>query len=99
MIVGSNFVCGGMRVNTAMQVVNVFGESIPGLYAAGDSVGGLNPTAELGGMRLCGGFTLGRVAGHAVAEGRSGEIDGPVLQDASLPSMLSTRIALVNMRE
>jgi succinate dehydrogenase/fumarate reductase flavoprotein subunit len=99
MVVGSNFVSGGMRVNTAMQVVNVFAEAIPGLYAAGDSVGGLNPTAELGGMRLCGGFTLGRVAGHAVAEGRTGEISGPALQGSFLPSMLSTRIALVNMRE
>lgn len=99
MVVGSNFVSGGMRVSSTMQVVDVFGESIPGLYAAGDSVGGLNPTAELGGMRLCGGFTLGRVAGHAVAEGLTGEISGPALQGSFLTSMLSTRIALVNMRE
>lgn len=99
MIVGSNFVSGGMRVNTAMQVVDVFGEAIAGLYATGDVVGGLNPTAELGGMRLCGGFTLGRVAGRAAAEGLSGEIAGPALQGAYLPSMLSTRIALVNIRE
>ena len=98
MIVGSNFVCGGMRVDSAMQAVDVFGAAIPGLYAAGDAVGGLNPTAELGGMRLCGGFTLGRVAGQAAAEGRSGEISGPVLQDAYSPSMLRTRIALVNLR-
>ncbi|MGO4388685.1 FAD-binding protein [Microvirga sp. 2YAF29] len=99
MVVGSNFVSGGMRVNSAMQVVDVFGEAIPGLYAAGDSVGGLNPTAELGGMRLCGGFTLGRVAGCAVTEGWTGEISGPILQGTFLPSMLGTRIALVNMRE
>lgn len=99
MVVGSNFVSGGMRVSSAMQVVDVFGEAIPGLYAAGDCVGGLNPTAELGGMRLCGGFTLGRVAGQAAAEGRSGEISGPVLQGAFMPSMLSSRIALVDIRE
>jgi succinate dehydrogenase/fumarate reductase flavoprotein subunit len=98
MVVGSNFVSGGMRVSTAMQVVDVFGEAIPGLYAAGDCVGGLNPTAELGGMRLCGGFTLGRVAGRAAAEGRGGEISGPVLQGACMPSMLSSRIALVDVR-
>lgn len=99
MVVGSNFVSGGMRVNTAMQVVDVFGEPIPGLYAAGDCVGGLNPTAELGGMRLCGGFTLGRIAGRAAVEGRSGEVSGPALQGACLPSMLSSRIALVDIRE
>jgi len=99
MVIGSNFVAGGMRVSTAMQVVDVFGEAIPGLYAAGDSVGGLNPTAELGGMRLAGGFTLGRIAGVAAAENRSGEISGPALQGAFLPSMLSTRIALADIRE
>ncbi|MGO4837434.1 FAD-binding protein, partial [Rhizobiaceae sp. 2RAB30] len=44
MVVGSNFVSGGMRVSTEMQVVDVFGEPIHGLYAAGDCVGGLNPT-------------------------------------------------------
>lgn len=99
MVVGSNFVCGGMRVNEAMQVVDVFGQPIPGLYAAGDAVGGFNPTAELGGMRLCGGFTLGRVAGKAAAEGRSAEVIGAQLQGAFLPSMLSTRIALANIRE
>lgn len=99
MVVGSNFVSGGMRVNTAMQVVDVFGAPIAGLYAAGDVVGGLNPTAELGGMRLCGGFTLGRVAGQAAAEGRSAPVSGPVLLGASLPSMIGTRIALANIRE
>lgn len=99
MVVGSNFVSGGMRVNEALQVVDVFGQSIPGLYAAGDTVGGLNPVAELGGMRLCGGFTLGRLAGRAAAEGRGGEVVGSKLQGACLPSMLSTRIALVDIRE
>lgn len=99
MVVGSNFVSGGMRVNEALQVVDVFDRAIPGLYAAGDTVGGLNPAAELGGMRLCGGFTLGRLAGQAAAEGRGGEVTGPKLQGACLPSMLSTRIALADIRE
>jgi succinate dehydrogenase/fumarate reductase flavoprotein subunit len=99
MVVGSNFVSGGMRVSTSMQVVDVFSEAIPGLYAAGDCVGGLNPTAELGGMRLCGGFTLGRVAGRAAAEERRGEVSGSVLQGTCTPSMLSSRIALVDIRD
>lgn len=97
MIVGSNFVSGGMRVNEAMQVVDVFGEGIPGLYAAGDTVGGLNPTAELGGMRLAGGFTLGRIAGTSAAEGRTATVQAPALQGAHQPSMLASRIALVNL--
>ena len=97
MVVGSNFVAGGLRVTAAMQAVDVFGAAIPGLYAAGDTVGGLNPTAELGGMRLCGGFTLGRIAGLAAAEGRTAPVDGPRLQGAHLPSMVGTRVALVNI--
>lgn len=97
MVVGSNFVGGGMRVTAGMQVVNVFGEAIPGLFAAGDTVGGFNPTAELGGMRLCGGFTLGRLAGRSAALGSNAPVTGPTLQGSCLPSMLGSRIALVNM--
>ena len=97
MVVGSNFVSGGMRVNEAMQVVDVFGDGIPGLYAAGDTVGGLNPTAELGGMRLAGGFTLGKIAGESAAAGRTAAVQAPALQGAHQPSMLASRIALVNL--
>ena len=64
MVVGVNFCCGGFRVTTSMQVIDVFGAAIPGLYAAGDCVGGLNPVSDLGGIHICGGFTLGRVAGR-----------------------------------
>ncbi|WP_323022217.1 FAD-binding protein [Pararhodobacter sp.] len=97
MVVGSNFVAGGLRVTAAMQAVDVFGAAIPGLYAAGDAVGGLNPTAELGGMRLCGGFTLGRIAGTSAAHGRSAPVEGPRLQGAHLPGMVGTRVALQNI--
>ena len=97
MVVGINFCCGGFRVSSAMQVVSVFGDPIPGLYAAGDAVGGLNPCADLGGIHLGGGFTLGRLAGLAAAEGRQAPVQGPSLQGAGLPSMLQSRIALVNL--
>ena len=61
-----------LALDPRRQLVDLDGRTdLPGLYAAGDCVGGLNPTAELGGMRLCGGFTLGRVAGRAAAEGQS----------------------------
>jgi succinate dehydrogenase/fumarate reductase flavoprotein subunit len=69
MVEGINFCCGGFRVTMDMQVVNVFGEPIPGLFAAGDCVGGLNPVSDLGGIHICGGLTLGRVAGRAAARG------------------------------
>ncbi|RFU14252.1 FAD-binding protein [Rhodobacteraceae bacterium W635] len=99
MVVGSNFVSGGMRVNDALQVMDVYGDPIGGLYAAGDAVGGFNPTAELGGMRLCGGFTLGRLAGLSAAEGRSGSVlDASPPKGAHMPSMIGSRIALQDVR-
>lgn len=68
MVEGINFSCGGFRTTTAMQVVDVFGAPIPGLFAAGDCASGLNSAADLGGLHICGAFTLGRVAGDAAAQ-------------------------------
>lgn len=68
MVEGINFCCGGFRTTTAMQVVDVFGEPIPGLFAAGDCASGLNSAADMGGLHICGAVTLGRVAGQAAAQ-------------------------------
>lgn len=69
MVEGVTFPWGGFRTTTGMQVLDVFGAAIPGLYAAGDCAGGLNACAELAGIHLAGGFTLGRVAGRSAARG------------------------------
>ena len=96
MVEGINFCCGGFRGTTDMQVIDVFGEPIPGLFAAGDCVGGLNPVSDLGGIHICGGLTLGRVAGRAAAGGTAGGTRHSVLH-AGMPSMLDTRIELVKL--
>lgn len=70
MIAGVSLTVGGFVTTDTMQVVNVFGEVIPGLFAVGDVAGGLTPTAEMGGTHLGGGFTLGWLAGKAVAAGQ-----------------------------
>ena len=67
MIVGINFPAGGFRVNRDLQVLNVYGERIPGLYAVGDCTGGLGPVIGMGGMRITPALTLGRVAGRKIA--------------------------------
>ena len=67
MLVGINFPCGGFRVTSDMAVINVFGESIAGLFAVGDCAGGLSCTVGLGGMRLTGALATGRIAGRAIA--------------------------------
>ncbi len=95
MVEGINFCCGGFTTTTDMQVVDVFGAAIPGLFAAGDCAGGLNLTSDLGGIHICGGLTLGRVAGRAAARGVDDRTRRPGVQGAGLPSMLDTRIALV----
>ncbi len=97
MVVGVNFCCGGFRVTTSMQVIDVFGDPIPGLYAAGDCVGGLNPVSDLGGIHLSGGFTLGRVAGRSAARGVSDRERHPSVQGAHLPSMVDITLALVHV--
>lgn len=67
MVEGINFSCGGFRTTARMQVLDVFGDPIPGLFAAGDCASGLNSAADMGGLRICGGLTLGRIAGQSAA--------------------------------
>jgi fumarate reductase flavoprotein subunit len=57
----------GVRVNRRMQVLNVFDEPIPGLYAAGEVVGGFHGAGYLTGTGLGKAAIFGRVAGIAVA--------------------------------
>jgi fumarate reductase flavoprotein subunit len=54
---------GGLKVNSKFQVVNVYGEPIRGLYAAGEVVGGLfSKGTYLGGINWASAMTFGRVA-------------------------------------
>lgn len=99
MVEGINFCSGGFTTTTDMQVVDVFGAPIPGLFAAGDCAGGLNAVADLGGIHICGGLTLGRVAGRAAARGVHDDARRPGVQGHGLPSMLDTRIALVHLQD
>ncbi len=55
---------GGVEVNTEMQVINVNGEVIEGLYAAGEVTGGLHGTNRLGGNAISEVVALGRIAGQ-----------------------------------
>ena len=69
MVVGINFPAGGFRVTTDMEVVDVYGHTIPGLLAVGDCVGGVSPAIGLGGLKITPAVTLGRVAGRVAAAG------------------------------
>ena len=58
---------GGLRINTQAQVIDVEGQVIEGLYAAGEVAGGIHAGNRLGGNALADIFTFGRIAGQSVA--------------------------------
>ena len=61
---------GGLTVDPAMRVTDVFGAPIPGLYAAGEVTGGLHGAAYMTGSSLGKSAIFGRIAGRSAAEGR-----------------------------
>jgi tricarballylate dehydrogenase len=64
---GITFTFGGLRIDDQANVVNTDGEPIPGLYAAGELVGGLFYLNYPGGTGLMSGSVFGRIAGTAAA--------------------------------
>jgi len=64
---GITFTFGGLRINTDAQVMSTDGEPIPGLYAAGELVGGIFYFNYPGGTGLTNGSVFGRIAGGNAA--------------------------------
>src|SRR5690606_35165661 len=61
---GVTFTFGGLKVNTDGQVLNEEEQPIPGLYAAGELVGGIFFNNYPGGAGLTTGAVMGRAAGR-----------------------------------
>ncbi|MFM6848163.1 MAG: FAD-binding protein, partial [Terrabacter sp.] len=57
----------GVTVDTSMRVLDVFGEPIERLYAAGELVGGFHGAGYMTGTSIGKSAVFGRVAGHAAA--------------------------------
>jgi tricarballylate dehydrogenase len=66
---GITFTFGGLHVDAGAQVIAEDGAPIPGLYGAGELVGGLFYFNYPGGTGLTSGSVFGRVAGAAAARG------------------------------
>src|SRR5205814_9989817 len=64
---GITFTFGGLRINTGAQVISTEGDPIPGLYAAGELVGGIFYFNYPGGTGLTNGSVFGRIAGASAA--------------------------------
>lgn len=67
---GITFTFGGIKVNQDAQVMDVDDKPIPGLYAAGEMVGGLFYTNYPGASGLVSGAVFGRTAGASAASSK-----------------------------
>ncbi len=67
---GITFTFGGLRIDTTAQVLDTEAVPIPGLYAAGELVGGLFWHNYPGGTGLTAGAVFGRIAGTSAAAAR-----------------------------
>lgn len=68
---GITFTFGGLRINTDAQVLDTDLQPIPGLFAAGEAVGGIFYFNYPGGSGLTNGAVFGRIAGAGAAAGKS----------------------------
>jgi len=64
---GITFTFGGLKINSRAEVISTEGEPIPGLYAAGELVGGIFYFNYPGGTGLTNGAVFGRIAGASAA--------------------------------
>src|SRR6266568_4065595 len=69
---GITFTFGGLRINTDAQVISTDGEPVPGLYAAGELVGGIFWFNYPGGTGLTNGAVFGKIAGASAAKQAAG---------------------------
>lgn len=64
---GVTFTFGGLRIDGDAQVIDTEGEPLPGLFAAGELVGGIFYFNYPGGSGLINGSVFGRIAGAGAA--------------------------------
>ncbi|MDO5532171.1 FAD-dependent oxidoreductase [Sutterella sp.] len=59
---------GGVAITPRAEVLTESGKIIPGLFAAGETTGGVHGATKLGGCGLADAFVFGDLAGHAAAQ-------------------------------
>ena len=74
---GITFTFGGLRIANDGQVIDSDGRPMPGLYAAGELVGGLFYFNYPGGTGLTAGAVFGRIAGASAAQAAGSSPRGP----------------------
>lgn len=59
---------GGLRINVNAEVLDIHGNVIPGLFAAGEVTGGIHGTNRVGGNAIQDITVFGRIAGNSAAD-------------------------------
>jgi len=65
---GIHHTMGGVKINTAAEVINTEGKAIPGLFAAGEVCGGVHGGNRLGGNAVADIVIFGRIAAESAME-------------------------------
>ncbi|MDO4547385.1 MAG: flavocytochrome c [Clostridia bacterium] len=63
-----HYTMGGIKIDTQTQVISTEGEIIPGLYAAGETTGGVHGANRLGGNAVADAMVFGKRAGEVASE-------------------------------
>jgi tricarballylate dehydrogenase len=71
---GITFTFGGLRIDKSAAVLDTGGQRIPGLFAAGELVGGIFYGNYLGGAGLMSGSVFGRQAGRSASQFASAKV-------------------------
>lgn len=64
---GIHHTMGGVKIDSAAQVLGIDGVAIPGLFAAGEVTGGVHGANRLGGNAVADFVVFGRIAGESAA--------------------------------
>lgn len=64
---GIHHTMGGIKINTKTEVIDTDGNAIPGLFAAGETTGGVHGGNRIGGNAVCDFVVFGRIAGANAA--------------------------------
>ena len=65
---GIHHTMGGVKIDTATEVIDTEGNAIPGLFAAGETTGGVHGGNRIGGNAVCDFVVFGRIAGANAAD-------------------------------
>ncbi|MBQ3269575.1 MAG: flavocytochrome c [Clostridia bacterium] len=65
---GIHHTMGGVKIDTATEVIDTEGKPIPGLFAAGETTGGVHGGNRIGGNAVCDFVVFGRIAGENAAQ-------------------------------